>query len=207
MSKKQDAFYFNNLIDCATYSSNAAKLLKEIMSDFNLSELESYMTKMHEIEHTADLKKHEMTEALIKAFITPVDREDLFQLSRDLDELTDKVEDVLVRIYMNHIDSINPHALQMVDVVDKCCDEVLALMHDFTDFKRSKKLKEHIITVNGLEEQSDRLYMTSMRNLREESSDALYVMAWSDVYTYLEKCADAAEHIAGSIEAVVMKNS
>ncbi len=207
MSKKQDAFYFNNLIDCATYSSNAAKLLKEIMSDFNLSELESYMTKMHEIEHTADLKKHEMTEALIKAFITPVDREDLFQLSRNLDELTDKVEDVLVRIYMNHIDNINPHALQMVDIVDKCCDEVLSLMHDLMDFKRSKTLKEHIIAINNLEEQSDHLYMTSMRNLREETDNALYVMAWSDVYTYLEKCADTAEHIASSVEAVVMKNS
>lgn len=34
MSKKQDDFYFQNFIECAGYSCQAAHLLKEILSDF-----------------------------------------------------------------------------------------------------------------------------------------------------------------------------
>ncbi len=207
MAKKQDAYYFENFVACAEYSSAAADLLCEIMGDFDEAKLSDYMEKMHTIEHSADLKKHELTEALIKAFITPIDREDIIQVSHNLDELTDKIEDVLVRMYLNRVKSINPNAIEMATGVKQCCDEVLALMSDFSNYKHSKKLREHMININSLEEKLDRLYMSSMYSLTDERSDALYVLAWRDIYNYLEKCADTAEHIADIVETVVMKNS
>lgn len=207
MSKKQDAYYFNNFIKCSEYSCQAAELLKSIASDFNPENVEKYISEMHVIEHAADIKKHELTGMLVKSFITPIDREDIVHVSQNIDEMTDKIEDVLIRIYCNHIVKIRPDALELIEVVGKCCDEVLKMMKEFADFKHSKKLKEHIININSLEEEADKLYISCMRNLHGSKNDLMEVIAWRDVYTFLEKCSDTAEHIADIVESVAMKNS
>ena len=46
-----------------------------------------------------------------------------------------------------------------------------------------------------------------MYELHDGKTDVLEVIAWTDVYTYLEKCADTCEHIADLVESVAMKNS
>lgn len=46
-----------------------------------------------------------------------------------------------------------------------------------------------------------------MRRLHEEGADALHIIAWREIYDYLEKCADACEHVADGVESAVMKNS
>lgn len=207
MSKKQDAYYFNNFIECAECACKAVHLLDEIMNNFNRGKLSDYLNKMHELEHSADNKKHEMLNTLIKAFITPIDREDILQVSQNIDEMTDKIEDVLIRIYCNHVESIRPDFIELVHVVTKCCDEVLGLMKCFPDYKRSKSIKEHIISINSYEEEADKLYIKCMYNLHDSSNDLMEIISWREIYTYLEKCADTAEHIADIVESVIMKNS
>ena len=206
MAKKNDAYYFNNFAECAECSVNASILLGKIVENFDQSKLQEYMNEMHAIEHSADMKKHELTEALVKAFITPIDREDIVEVSRNLDELTDKIEDVLIRIYCNRVSEIREDAKEMVKIVIKSCDEVLALMREFGDFKHSKKLKEHIIAINSLEEEADSLYVSSMYKLHGET-DPISIIAWRDIYMFLEKCLDTSEHIADIVESVVMKNT
>ncbi len=206
MAKKQDSYYFDNFSACAEYSLQAAELLGEIMKNFSVASLGEYADKMHKIEHAADMKKHELTEVLIKAFITPIDREDIIEVSHNLDDLTDKIEDVVIRLYCNNVTFIRPDALELTDTVIKLCREVNALMHEFKDVKHSKGLKEHIININDLEESADKLYINAMHDLHTEA-DVMTVIAWRDIYTYLEKCSDTAEHVADIVESVIMKNS
>ena len=92
-------------------------------------------------------------------------------------------------------------------MIIRCCEAVKELLEEFADFKRSKKLKEQIIRINDLEEESDRLFMSSMRELHTQSTDPLRIIAWREIYGYLEHCADACEHAADVVESVVMKNS
>ena len=113
MSKKQDAFYFQNFMECADHSRQAVKLLKEIMIHFDLESLPVYLDK-----------KHDLLNTLAKAFITPIEQEDIMQISQNLDDLTDKIEDVLIRIYYNHITEIRSDALGLVDMLIRCCEEV-----------------------------------------------------------------------------------
>ncbi len=207
MSKKQDAYYFNNFKECAECSANSAKLLYNIMSDFDAKKLHDYLDKMHEIEHAADIKKHEMSEVLIKAFITPIDREDLVHVSQELDELTDRIEDVLIKLYCNDVKTIRPDALELVELVVNVAEAVLSLMEEFPHFKRSKKLKEYVININSIEEQSDRKFIECMHRLHSEENDAVEILVWHEIYTYIEKCSDTAEHIADIVESVVMQNS
>ena len=95
----------------------------------------------------------------------------------------------------------------MLDLVIQCCEEVCGLMREFANFRRSKELKDRIIQINSLEEEADRLYIASMHSLHSEEKDVLAIIAWREIYSYLEKCADACEHAADVVESVVMKNS
>ena len=111
-------------------------------------------------------------------------------LSHHIDEVTDKLEEVLIRIYINNVKVIRPEALRMLDTVIECCDELKKLLDEFSDFKRSEKLKPIIIRINSLEEEADKLYIDNMRKLHVEEKDVLQIIAWREIYTYLEKCAD-----------------
>ncbi len=206
MAKKQSMNYFNNFIECAEHACEAARLLKRIVNDFDETKLEDYLLQMHEIETEADRKKHELMSALTKSFITPIDREDIINVSHFIDELTDKIEDVLIRIYCNRITKMNSDVTQTVNIITKISNEVFHMMKEFADYKHSKKLGEHIININSLEEEADKLYINSMHSLHDSSNSVLDILVWRDVYTYLERCADTAEHIAGVVETVAMKN-
>lgn len=206
MSKKQDAFYFQNFMECADHSRQAIYLLKEIMTQFDPENLQKRLDEMHKIEHEADIKKHDLLNTLIKAFITPIEQEDIMQISQNLDDLTDKIEDVLIRIYYNHIADIRPDALKLVDVLVRCCEEVCNLMQEFPEFKRSKRLHEHVVCINSLEEEADTMFIDCMYNLHSTCRDPFTVIAWREIYLYLEKCADTCEHIADIVESATMKN-
>ena len=77
MSKKQDSFYFENFIACTQLSCQAAHLLEQAMEHFDPAQLPQKLEEIHAVEHAADEKKHLLSDALIKAFITPIEREDI----------------------------------------------------------------------------------------------------------------------------------
>ena len=81
------------------------------------------------------------------------------------------------------------------------------MLEQFADFKRSKSLQDYIIRINTLEEEADQLFISSLRTLHTTCTDPLEVIVWREIYIYLEKCADACEHVADTVESVVMKNS
>ena len=81
-------------------------------------------------------------------------------------------------------------------------------MQDFADFKRSKHLHDHIVHINTLEEEADKLFIDSMCTpAMTASQDPLEVIAWREIYIYLEKCVDTCEHVADTVESVIMKNN
>ena len=207
MSKKSDSYYFQNFVECVECSCQAAAMLEENLENFDPLKLEERLNSLHEIEHRADKKKHEMMAALVKEFITPIEREDIMALSQTIDDVTDKIEDVLLRVYINNVQSIRPEAIQFVKVIIRCCSELKVVMEEFKEFKKSKDLHKSLIEINTLEEEGDRLFIASMRKLHTEVKDPMEVIAWREIYRYLEKCCDACEHVADVVESVIMKNT
>ena len=100
MARKTDNFYFNNFIESAELSCEAAEMLKTVLMDFNLKKLPEQRIELHEIEHKGDNTRHELIRKLVSAFITPIERDDLTKLSQNIDDVTDAIEDILIRIYM-----------------------------------------------------------------------------------------------------------
>ena len=125
--KKQDQFYFDNFVECTDCALRAARLLQDTMKNFDPAKIKEDMDKMHDIEHEADTKKHEMLGVLMKAFMTPIEREDIMLLSSCLDEVTDKIEDVVLRMYCNNIHYILPAAIDMARIVVDSCEEMVCL--------------------------------------------------------------------------------
>ena len=207
MAKKQDSFYFDTFTACLEDACKAAHLLDQTMRTFNPAQLKEKLDEMHTIEHAADMKKHELLNVLAKAFITPIEREDILLLSQNIDEVTDKIEDVLLRIYCNNVQSIWPEALKLSDIVIRVCQEAKEMAEEFADFRHSKTLRDHIIRINTLEEEADQLFIGSMRTLHTTCSDPIEIIVWREIFLYLEKCVDACEHVADTVESVVMKNS
>ena len=207
MSKKSDSYYFQNFIECVECGCQAAKMLEDNLNHFDTGLLQDKLDELHRIEHDADKKKQEMMAVLVKAFITPIEREDIILLSQSIDEVTDKIEDVLIRIYINNVQQIRPEALAFIKVIIRCCEALKEVMEEFADFRKSKTLHGLIIEINALEEEGDRLFIESMRRLHAEVTDPIEIIAWREIYVYLEKCCDACEHVADVVESVIMKNT
>lgn len=207
MAKKNDSFYWDNFSVCAKAACDAARLLDEIMRNFDPSKIEEAVNAMHEIEQTADEKNHEISDALVSAFITPIEREDIAMLSDCLDAVVDHIEGVLHRIYFTNIQEMRPSALKMSAKIVDACDSMAELIRRLPQFKQSKGLREAIIAINTVEGDCDTLFIESMRELHTTETDPLAVIAWRDVYTFLEICADSCETVAEMVENIVMKNS
>ncbi len=204
---KSDKFYFENFAASTALSVEAANYLLTCLENYNPENISSMLQQMHEIEHRADEKKHEMNEVLAKAFVTPVDREDLDMLSHQLDDVTDKIEEVLQMFYINNVQTIRPAAVEFAKQIVRSCEMLSALMQEFENFKRSKKIRSLIVELNNVEEECDQLYLTSMRALSTEPADPLTFIAWRDIYDYMEACADACEHVSECVGTVIMKNT
>ena len=204
---KGDKFYFDNFAASTALSQEAAGYLVKCLKNYDPDNIEQMMVAMHEIEHRADAKKHEMNEALAKAFVTPVDREDLDMLSHQLDDVTDKIEEVLQMFYINNIRTIQPAAVEFAQKIVRSSQLLCALMEEFENFKRSKNIRGLIVELNDVEEECDQLYLHSMRALSLHATDVLATIAWRDIYESLEACADACEHVSECVATVIMKNT
>lgn len=207
MAKKNDEFFFQNFVECADFSLQAARMLKDSLIHFTPDSVKNLIEPLHNVEHAADMKKHEMKAALVKAFITPIEREDIMMLSQDIDDVIDCIEDVLLRIYINNVQSIREDALPFADLIIRCCQTLRDTLVDFANFKKSKTLNQRLIEINTLEEEADRLFISSMRTLHSTCTNPLEIIAWREIYSYMEKCTDACEHVADIMEEVLLKNS
>lgn len=206
MAKKNHNYYFDTFVKGVSYACDAAALLSACFDNYDPAHLRERIEEMHNIEHTADGVKHEMMTQLLKEFLPPLEREDIMELSHTIDEVTDAIEDVLMRVYMFNIAQLRSEAREFTTVIVNCCAALKEMLAELPNFRKSTTLRERIVAINGLEEQGDRLYTLAMRRLYTEEQDAVSVIAWTTMFDRLEKCCDCCEHVADVVERVVMKN-
>ena len=88
----------------------AADMLCTVFDHYEPEALPGHIEAMHKIEHSADIAKHGTMEQLVREFLPPIDREDIMELSGTIDDVTDSIEDVLLRLYMFNIRTLRPEA-------------------------------------------------------------------------------------------------
>lgn len=207
MAKNRDYNYYNKFVELIDYSCQCSKILEDSLENFNTRTIEAKLEELHKIEHTADLAKHELMHQLAVEFIAPLEREDIVSLSQKLDDITDTIEDVLIKIHIYNVQAMKSDIFQFTKLVSKCCLALKIALEEFHNYKKSTSLKAKLIEVNDLEEEGDRLYYKTVARLYRESKDPVELLVWTEIYDHLEKCCDACEEVADVIESVIMKNS
>ena len=155
MARQKDTFYFDGFRRSADYACQAAKLLSEVMHDFNPGQLRERMDSMHAIEKSADEVRHDMMDELVTAFITPFDREDIDELGHVLDDVTDSIEGVLNRMYYDNVTDMRDDAVQMSDMVVRATESICELVNELPRFRHSKTLRELVFAINTIETDAD----------------------------------------------------
>ena len=204
---KGDRFYFENFTAAADLCCSAAAYLENCLNNYDYSKIEQMLQKMHSIEHEADGKRHEMAAALARAFVTPLDREDLAQISHDIDEVADCIEEVIQRFYVNRIETVLPDAIAFAGHIVESCKLMKAILEELANFKKPQKLHDLIVKLNHQEEECDKLYLKASMGVRDHTADVLTILSWREIFDKLEACADACEHVGDCIETIVMKNT
>jgi len=207
MKRKNDYNYFDAFASLTKYSLKLAITLNENLTNYNHDVITDTVKAAHQIEHNADIAKHDIMNRLVKEFLPPIEREDITSLTQEIDDVTDSVEDVLIYIDLFNIQSIRPEILKFTELIVTCTRALDDAMEEFKNFKSSKKLRDKIIEINRLEEVGDALYVDSLRNLYHTSKDPIELMCWTEVLHRLEFCCDHCEDVADVLESIVMKNS
>lgn len=207
MKKKKENYYFESLIEMVEYSCEAAKMIKKVINDYDYKNISELKTKMHYIEHSADIRKHITLEKLAKEFITPIETEDIIQIAQAIDNVTDSIEDILLRLYMYNVKEIHQGAIKFVDTMSQCVFALKEVIVEFQNFKKPERIKELIVEVNHLEENGDEIYINVIKKLFENSDNPIELFIWEDIFYRFEKCCDNCEDVADAIETVIMKNS
>lgn len=204
---KKDNNYYKMFSDIANDAIKAAYQLEKTVKNYNPEKIEKLTKNMHEIEHGADLKKHEMMKRLISEFITPIEREDIATLSYLLDEVLDSIEEVFQLFFMYNVQTIRPETIDFVELIVRSTEALKACFDEFEYFRKSDLIVSKIVEVNVIEELADDLYIKAIKDIYSKEKDPIKVMTWIRIFDRLEKICDECEHVADTIASVIMKNS
>lgn len=207
MKFHKQSHYFDELVRAVDYACQSAEILSTSLKRFEPENLGEMMKNLHNIEHTADIAKHELTDELAHELFPPLAREDIVRLVQTIDDVTDSIEDVLMRVYMFNIQVIRPETLRFADLISQCCGRLKDIMKEFRNFRRSPNIQTHIIAVNTLEEEADQLYVDTIRGLYCNRLDPVETLAWTETFNRMERCCDFCEQVANTVQTIMMKNN
>ena len=208
MGNKRKFDYFNAFEALSEVAVAEADLLIEAIEGFTeAGALGDTMTRAHELEHKGDEINHAIFKSVATDFITPIEREDIIELAQTLDDIIDYIEDVMQRFFMYDVHFMHRDAPEFAGLIKQSCMALDRAMEDFRNFKKSKKFKSLIIDVNNYEEEADALFVKVIRSLHtDDRENPMRVLVWSQIFDRMEKCCDACEHAADTMNTILLKN-
>lgn len=204
ITAKEEVF-FDLFVDTATDTCKAAKLLEDLMN--NYVDVKDKIDAIEDVEHKCDGHVHKILEQLNRSFITPIDREDIYLIAKEIDNITDAIESTAHRFIMCNVKSIRDDAKLLAKMVSQCTEELRLVMAEMKNMKTSKTLGPKIIEVNRIEDEGDVIFRKAIQKLFLGDEDPLDVIKWKEIYEFMENTLDACEDVANIVEGVVMKHA
>jgi predicted phosphate transport protein (TIGR00153 family) len=194
--------YFRYFSDLAANLDEAAQLLVRFMEHYD--EAKSLGAAILEHEHVGDKILHDIVKRLNTSFITPIDREDIYDLVATMDEVLDNIEAATDAMVLYRVAAPTEHARRQARVIAEAC----AVLHQIIDdLEKQTDLMDRVISVNSLENEGDRIVREAIAALFDDTMDAKDVIKWKDIYEMLESAIDECEHVANVIESIVLKHN
>jgi hypothetical protein len=198
----KDREFFDLFEEAAVNVARGAELLDEMLTGF--PERSSLARDILLCEQEGDRITHDLLNRLNQTFVTPIDREDIIELAKALDDVIDLTEECADYLILYKIEAPMEQAVGMAHILRDACRQVAAAMPRMRGFE---DIKHFTVEIHRLENDGDRAVREAMASLFETGVDPMQVIRWKDIFERLEGAIDATEHVADVLEAVVIKNS
>jgi predicted phosphate transport protein (TIGR00153 family) len=180
-----------------------------LFSDFsaNFNDFEEYAKKAKEIEHDADRKVHAIVDAINKTFITPFDREDIYMLATNLDDIVDRIESVIKTAYLYNIKKEIPVLKKFTSLIIDGADTIERMMTCLEKMKYSQELRKTKEHMHHLEDRGDELFASAIKNLFSDHHDSIEVIKVKEIIEKLERIMDKYQRVGDIIEGIIVKST
>ena len=157
------------------------------------------------IETAGDQITHDLMQLLNTQYVTPFDREDIYELATAIDDVVDYIDEASDLLGLYGVESTTAHAVEQCRILVLAVEQLsLAL----SSLKGLRGTQNALVELKRLEDEGDRVVHDAIAALfRDDRIDPLIVIRWKDIYEGLERALDAAEHAANVIANVVVKNA
>jgi len=163
--------------------------------------------RIKDIEHQADDVTHECVDALNRTFITPIDRVDIHQLIKRLDDVVDSVDATTSRMALYELAEVRTEARQLAGVLVKAARAIEVALMGLRSLKETESIKSRLIEIHQLENEGDAILRAALTRLFKEESNAVLIIKWKEIFERLEKATDRCEEVANIIEKIVIEAS
>ncbi len=187
--------------------------LAEIAAVFNefsieFRDFEKYWLKSKDIEHKADEITHQIINLINQSFITPFDREDIYRLIHEYDDIIDLLENTLHNIYLYEVAEKRPFIDEFARLIARATIALIALVKEtFDKQKLTDGIWKTIREIHDIEDEGDVIYHRTLRQLFKEEKDPIELIKWKDILVTLERVIDVFQYMSNTIEGIVVKGS
>lgn len=158
-----------------------------------------------ELERKADDVLRQCTDALHKTFITPFERDDIFQLIFHLDDIIDYIEEAASRYPLYKIETANSQAIDLTQVLLNQTLEIESALKGLRHSKKIELMKQFFTTIDHLENEGDHIIRNAIGKLFTEEQDAKTIIKWKEIYENIESGIDSCEIVSNIIEGVILE--
>ena len=156
-------------------------------------------------ETAGDQITRDLIQLLNTQYLTPFDREDIYQLATEIDDVVDHLEEASDLLGLYGVEMPTRHAVEQSTIIVNACER-LAFSCD--NLKGMRGVPQALVELKAFEDAGDRLLRDALASLfRDERIDPLVVIRWKDIYEALERALDACETTANVIGNIVVKNA
>jgi uncharacterized protein len=157
------------------------------------------------VETEGDEITRELIQLLNTQYVTPFDRDDIYELTTAIDDVVDYIEEASDLLELYGIESTTRHAVEQCGILVQAVEQLAIALQRL---KGLRGIQETLIELKRLEDEGDRVVHDAVAALfRDDRIDPLIVIRWKDIYEGLERAIDAAEHAANVIANIVVKNA
>ncbi|MDX9715295.1 MAG: DUF47 family protein [Dissulfurispiraceae bacterium] len=194
---------FFELFDRAALNlTKGASVLVELMQNYDNIDL--LCKQLYEVEQDGDMVTHDIMKKLNSTFVTPIDREDLHALASRIDDVLDMIWAAVDRLVMFKLDAPTPAVVAISKDLLLTTEVIVKAIKKLRE-KNYQHVQEYCIEINRLENKIDHDFRTALCDLFNNTTDAIYIIKWKEIYELLEDASDRCEDVANILEAIMLK--
>ena len=198
----QDRVFFDLFTEAGQNTVRTAKLLRDMLKSW--PDEGGLSRDILKAEQEGDRITHDIIRRLNTTFVTPLDREDIYGLATQMDDIVDYIEEAADFMGLYRIEAPMDQAVELTEVLVKACEQLYSALQNLRGFKG---LDQYWIEIHRLENDGDRIYRDAVAALFAGRTDPMVVIRWRDVFLRLERAIDATETSASILEGIVIKNA